>query len=53
MIGIREDPGDKRRGVEGATMGSENRSGGRVGGVVGPAGEWGVWPEIGSSGECE
>lgn len=38
-MGIREDPGDMRTGVEGATMGSGNRSGRRVGGVVGPMGD--------------
>jgi hypothetical protein len=39
VIGIREDPGDRRTGVEWTTIGSENRSGRRVGGVVGPVGE--------------
>lgn len=44
MIGIREDPGDRWTGVRGTIMGSENRSGRRVG-VVGPVGErsCGVW----------
>ena len=35
-MGIREDPGERWTGEEGATMGSENRPGRRVGGVVGP-----------------
>ena len=35
-MGIREDLGDRWTGVEETTIGSENRSGRRVGGVVGP-----------------
>ena len=38
-MGIREDLGDRRTGVEGTMMGSESRFGRRVGGVVGPARE--------------
>lgn len=44
MMGIREDPGDRWTGVEETIMGSENRSGRKVG-VVGPVegGSCGVW----------
>lgn len=37
MIDIREDRGDRWTGVEGTMIASENRSGRRAGGVVGPA----------------
>lgn len=47
MMGMRDDPGDRRTGVEETTIGSENRSGKRVGGVVGLVGGQdkicGVW----------
>ena len=38
-MGIREDPEDRWTEVGVVTMGSENKSGRRVGGVVGPVGE--------------
>jgi len=58
-MGIRELPGDKCRGVDGTTMGSVNRSGGRTGGVLGPVGESGepnkvgvTWPTAGLRDSC-
>ena len=38
-MGIVEVSGDRRMGVEGTTMGSENRCDRRVGGVLGPTGK--------------